>query len=688
MTVAADIPVRTFLGNGTAAPLPVFRILAPEDVVVTRVAPGNVRTTLTRGVDYSVAGAGTPGATVTPLAPIAVGTSWKIGRATPRSQPTDYVTGDRFPAESHELSLDRQMLAVQEIDAVAAELADRALRVPVGESVLTLPPAAQRAGKYQGWDVTGQPILLPGTGADLLALLPLIRSKLVGDRAYYVRIDGSNANSGLANNALGAFATVQRAIDAAYALDLNGFKVTIFLGPGTHAGEMKLHGKLVGAKDALGQPLQIIGNEAAPASVILNPGTSYGFELSDFAYILVAGVTFTNTAGNGLTARDGATVDHRNCVFGAITVEKILTLQHAAVRAIGPTSVSGNSVSFVHATKRSIVDFASQTLTYVGNPVFSNYIFGINDAAVNLDSATIVGTASGGIVVHDQGILNVSSLTGIYTGGQAAQVDDGGIIAIKDKMEARNFYVRLDGNDANDGFANTAGRAFRTIQGAVNAIAKLAYNPIVWTSVLAGGVVINVATGTYNESVDLRDLRFIGGTLVGDEVTPANCVIQGVGNGVSAVGLNSKWFVRGFRIHAAGSYGIYASQGSQIQYRSVEFGSASSAQVVAENGGRAIADGDYKIVVGAPVHLFATFNSSIDIKDRQVTIVGALAFSSAFVSVQLASVLRASGATFVGAATGKRHDIRGLSIVDTNGVGANFFPGNVAGTTQEGGLLV
>lgn len=116
MTVAAITPEVTYLGNGTAAPLAVpFRFLAPDDLIVTRIAPGNVLTLLVRGVDYTVAGAGGLAGTVTPLAAIAVGTSWLIQRSTPHIQATDYVTGDDFPAETHELALDRLMLIVQEL---------------------------------------------------------------------------------------------------------------------------------------------------------------------------------------------------------------------------------------------------------------------------------------------------------------------------------------------------------------------------------------------------------------------------------------------------------------------------------------------------------------------------------------------------------------------------------------------
>ncbi len=177
MTVAAITPVQTYLGNGSAAPLAVpFRFLAADDLVVTRIAPGNVRTVLARGIHYSVTGAGGTAGSVTPLAPIPAGTSWEVARATARTQPADYLTGDSFPAETHELALDRMMLAVQEQDvATAAVAADgddtaaRALRAVEGEVMDLLPPKAELASRVLGFDNVGDPIAVPSNLPDVAA---------------------------------------------------------------------------------------------------------------------------------------------------------------------------------------------------------------------------------------------------------------------------------------------------------------------------------------------------------------------------------------------------------------------------------------------------------------------------------------------------------------------------------------
>lgn len=65
-----------------------------------------------------------------------------------------------------------------------------------------------------------------------------IREKLTASRTYYVRADGSDSNTGLADTAAGAFLTLQKAVNVCGTLDLaNQWSVTISLNGGsTYAG--------------------------------------------------------------------------------------------------------------------------------------------------------------------------------------------------------------------------------------------------------------------------------------------------------------------------------------------------------------------------------------------------------------------------------------------------------------------
>ena len=73
-----------------------------------------------------------------------------------------------------------------------------------------------------------------------------IRERLTANRTYYVRTDGSDSNTGLTNDAAGAFLTVQRAVDQVCDIDNNGFDVNLNVQAGTFAGGIEL-GPIIGA---------------------------------------------------------------------------------------------------------------------------------------------------------------------------------------------------------------------------------------------------------------------------------------------------------------------------------------------------------------------------------------------------------------------------------------------------------
>ncbi len=168
MTVAALASSFEYNGNGVtvlfAAP---FRYLAATHLEAKVVAASGVVTPLAYGIDFTATpGPTDAGGTVTCVVAPATGARLRIRRVTPRSQATDYTTGDTFPAETHEAALDRAMLVDQEQDVSIGDTASRALRVPEGEVVAPLPAAALRANKFQAYDAAGVPIVSAGTGAD------------------------------------------------------------------------------------------------------------------------------------------------------------------------------------------------------------------------------------------------------------------------------------------------------------------------------------------------------------------------------------------------------------------------------------------------------------------------------------------------------------------------------------------
>lgn len=184
MTVAAATPSIAYTENGVtlnfAAP---FRYLAADQLSVRRVVAG-VESVLAYGAAWTAtAGPTDAGGTVTLLATVA-GATLKIRRVTPREQQVDYVTDDSFPAETHELALDRAMLVDQEQDVEITALAARALLAPAGETIGLLPAKALRLGMGLAFDaVTGDPVPVASAGSALAGALAALASALAAQAA-------------------------------------------------------------------------------------------------------------------------------------------------------------------------------------------------------------------------------------------------------------------------------------------------------------------------------------------------------------------------------------------------------------------------------------------------------------------------------------------------------------------------
>lgn len=242
----------------------------------------------------------------------------------------------------------------------------------------------------------------------------------------------------------------------------------------------------------------------------------------------------------------------------------------------------------------------------------------------------------------------------------------------------RTYFVRADGNNANNGLTNNAGGAFLTIQKAIDTAAAL--------DMSIYDVTIKVADGSYSGANVLKTFLGSGRIIIeGNVTTPANVLINPTGSAFSGTWLG-KYVIRGFRL-VPSLFAFYILDQGVLEYEAIDFG-ACSIHVLA-SGGQITATGNYTISGGASRHWIASGpGARIVCSGKTITITGTPNFTTAFAMAEELGQVRPTANTFSGAATGSRYNATSLGLIQTNGAGVNALPGNSAGSTANGGQYV
>lgn len=248
---------------------------------------------------------------------------------------------------------------------------------------------------------------------------------------------------------------------------------------------------------------------------------------------------------------------------------------------------------------------------------------------------------------------------------------------IRDTITAdRTYYVRTDGSDNNNnGLTNNSSGAFLTIQHAVDVVCNTLDN-------MGYNVTIQVADGAYNAKVLLKP--YIGSglvTLQGNTATPANVTVTVGDVAILSTGGAQAWNISGIKL--SGTYGLQ-TQSSFVNFSAMEFGTCTYYQIDATGSSVIQAGGNYTISGGAGSHIYCAGSSSVHVLSKTVTLVGTPAFLQ-FVLTERSALVWIAGNTFSGSATGARYSALKNAIIDTNGAGANYLPGNAAGMTATQG---
>jgi len=232
--------------------------------------------------------------------------------------------------------------------------------------------------------------------------LPLtgLREILTANRTYYVRTDGNDANSGLVNNAGGAFLTLQKAVDTAAALDCGIYGVTIAMAAGTYgAGAvLKSHNSSTA--------IAITGDAATPSNVSISVASPHSGGVIVANGILgpwsLRGIKVaTTTSGFGIYVNNNSVVGISDIEWGtvasgyahcAVTNSGMLTVTNGS----GNYRISGGATShwLVYYGATLVANGVAFTLT--GSPNFASSFASIGDMAkLVVAGSTFSGAASG-----------------------------------------------------------------------------------------------------------------------------------------------------------------------------------------------------------------------------------------------------------------------------------------------------
>ena len=252
---------------------------------------------------------------------------------------------------------------------------------------------------------------------------------------------------------------------------------------------------------------------------------------------------------------------------------------------------------------------------------------------------------------------------------------------------ALHLYVSPSGNDANTGL--TIGSPFLTIGKALNVL----YNAY---DLNGFQPTIHLADGTYTATVSIiglpagASMQSMPVNILGNTTTPANVVID-VTNGSCFAFAQTFVFLDGMTLRASGTaanqgIGISAASASVVSFGGhMVFGACATTGMLASSGAQISSSGNnYLISGGGNAHETAIYNGVIVTQGSVVTISGTPAFSTGYAVVDMAGSIQCASQTFSGAATGPRYSAQKNGVIDTNGGGASYLPGNSAGSATTG----
>jgi hypothetical protein len=587
--------------------------------------------------------------------------------------------GDSGPSER--MSADAAGNVVIGTDALATDATDGFLYVPGTEGVPTGTPTTYDGRSPVVADLNNNQLYFYTNSA-----WQSPREKLLANRTYYVRTDGSDSNTGLVDSAGGAFLTIQRAVDVVYGLDWSIYTPTIDVGDGTYTAGVVINGPNPGPGT-----LQVVGNTGTPANVHVDLASGICFEINNLAVVDLSGFK-TTTTEQCLVINERAVCQFDLWDFGEADKHLVVINATCKTASGGEYTISGDADRHWQLDVASYLYLENTTITLTGTPDFgSSFAEATFNSIIRLDVVVFIGAATGqrysvelGAIIFADGNTLPGDSAGVGTNfgvdPWGLYVDDpGGFREVL--TAARTYYVRADGSDSNTGLVDSAGGAFLTIQHAVDVVYGLDWSIY--------DVTIDIGNGTYTAITNVFGPNPGSGTftLMGDAATPSNVVIDVPHDDLIFVDQMASIEIGGlkFNSNAGGGTHLRIKNNSRVRLAApVEFGICDEFHIRID-GGHFFTNIDYTISGNAQSHLSLEFTplGSYTSEDNTITLTDTPEWTDgAFVVVSNNSVASFDGVTFTGSAVGSRYDVKNGGVVNSGG---STLPGDAAGSGTDFG---
>lgn len=240
--------------------------------------------------------------------------------------------------------------------------------------------------------------------------LPGVRELLTAARTYYVRTDGNDSNTGLSNTAGGAFATVQKAVNAALVLDNGGNDVTVSVKRAAVTESVTVGASMVGAGRLI-----IVGDESNPANVQWTTSGAPCIVATNGARVTVGGFALGTTGSGAALFAQGT----GSAISVAYPVRFLACAESHCWAYVGGSisiranyTIAGSAQAHVLAAYAGVVDIQGITVTLVGTPAFIRFawardlglaMYGFNTISGAATGARYLASLGGGVSVSGAG---------------------------------------------------------------------------------------------------------------------------------------------------------------------------------------------------------------------------------------------------------------------------------------------